>query len=77
MIKIGAVWMKEKGGKDYGSGRIELDAPVTLTDGLNVLLFLPREPSDNGPAWEVFVSKPKPQADTPAPSKRQDDDIPF
>ena len=80
MIKIGAVWAKDKDGKEYLSGKIDLDAPVLLTEGLNILLFKPRETRENGPSWEVFVSKPKTQAGTTgnaATAKRHDDDIPF
>lgn len=66
MIKIGAIWLKEKDGKEYGSGRVELDAAVTLTDGLNLLFFKPREARENGPAYEVFVAKPRPKTDSPA-----------
>lgn len=79
MVKIGAVWAKSKDGKDYLSGRIELDADVVLKDGLSILGFRPRTERDNGPAWEVFVSRPKPQGETSnAKSGKGDDgDIPF
>ncbi len=78
MIKIGAVWAKDKNGKQYFSGKIDLDAGVILTEGLNILMFQPREARENGPAWEVFVSKPKPQTETNSkPSTRDDDGIPF
>ena len=75
MIKIGAVWTKDKDGKSYMSGKADIDTPILLTEGLNILLFKPREARENGPAYEVFVSKPKPQSD--APAKRNEDEIPF
>ena len=74
MIKVGAIWMKEKDGKTYGSGSISVDAPLTIAEGLNILLFKPREARQNGPDWEVFVSKPKPRDD--APKGRADDEFP-
>jgi hypothetical protein len=80
MIKIGAIWMKDKDGKNYGSGRVELDTPITLAEGLNILLFKPREARENGPTYEVFVSKPKPKDETDYranPPKKSDDNIPF
>lgn len=80
MIKIGAIWMKDKDGKNYGSGRVELDTPITLAEGLNILLFKPREDRENGPAWEVFVSKPKPKDEPDYRvnwSRKSDDSIPF
>ena len=76
MLKIGAVWPKEKNGKEYLSGQISLDCGVTLTDGLNILLFKPREDRERGPIYEVFVSKPRPRTDAP-PAKDDDDNIPF
>ena len=77
MIKVGALWPKEKNGKEYLSGQITVDCPVMLTEGLNILCFKPREAHDRGPIYEVFVSKPKPKTD--APASKQDDDlgIPF
>lgn len=80
MIKIGAVWQKDKNGKEYLSGKIDLDAGVIITEGLNILMFRPREARENGPAWEVFVSKPKPQGETNSTatsSAKGGDDIPF
>lgn len=66
MMKIGAVWQKEKNGKEYLSGPIQIDADVVLKDGLQILLFPPREARENGPAYEVLISKPKPKTDAPA-----------
>lgn len=76
MMKVGAVWAKEKDGRPYLSGPIQLDADVVLRDGQQIVLFPPREARDNGPAWEVLISKPKPKTDA-APAKKTDDDIPF
>lgn len=78
MVKIGAIWSKEKDGKVYMSGKVELDTPLLLTEGLNLLCFKPLKERENGPAFEVFVSKPKPQ-DQPARgrSEADDDSVPF
>lgn len=76
MQKVGAVWMKEKDGKEFLSGKISLDADIVLRDGLSLLLFRPREARERSPNYEVFISKPLPKNESSTTSS-DDPDIPF
>ena len=60
MIKIGAVWKYEKdGGETYYSGRIDLDAPILLSNENSILLFKNKSEHEKSPLFDVLISRPK------------------
>jgi len=62
MIKIGAVWKYEKDdGTAYYSGRIDLDAPLLLSNENSILLFKNKSDHEKSPLFDVLISKPRPK----------------
>jgi len=62
MIKIGAVWQyKKDDGTAYYSGRIDLDAPILLSNENSILLFKNKSDHEKSPLFDVLISKPRPK----------------
>ena len=65
MIKIGAVWQKTRDdGSEYYSGRVDLDAPIILSDENTIVLKKNKareSGNDRAPHYDVLIGKPKPK----------------
>ena len=57
MIKIGAVWKREKDGKTYFTGRVDLPVPVILNPEMSILLFKNKSEHEKSPALDVFIAE--------------------
>ena len=70
MIKIGAVWKYEKDdGTTYYSGRIDLDAPLPLSNDNTILLFKKKSDHEKSPLFDVLIGKSKPKSEGGANGK--------
>ena len=64
MIKIGALWRYEKDdGTVHYSGRIDLDAPILLSNENTILLFKNKSDHEKSPLFDVLISKPRPKGE--------------
>ena len=62
MIKIGAVWQyKKDDGTTYYSGRIDLDAPIILSNENTILIFKNKSEHEKSPDFDILISKQKPK----------------
>ena len=70
MIKIGAVWKYEKDdGTTYYSGRIDLDAPLFLSNENTILLFKNKSEHEKSPLFDVLIGKPRSKSEGGANGK--------
>ena len=59
MIKIGAVWRKEKDGNVFYSGRVDMPCPIILDGDTNLLIFKNKSDHEQSPDFDILISKPK------------------
>ena len=61
MIKIASVWEKEKEGKTFYSGKIDLPCSVVIDSKLNIFIFPNKSDHEQSPTYDVLLGKPKPK----------------
>jgi len=61
MIKIGAVWKKEKEGKVFYSGRVDMPCSIILDGETNILIFQNKSDHEQSPDFDILISKPRPK----------------
>jgi hypothetical protein len=59
MIKIGAVWRKEKEGKVFYSGKVDMPCSIILDGETSILIFQNKSDHEQSPDFDVLISKPK------------------
>lgn len=60
MLKIGALWKREKDdGTVYFSGKVDIPVSITLAPGTSLLLFKNRSEHEQSPTLDVFVAEPQ------------------
>lgn len=57
MLKIGAVWKREKEDKIYFTGKVDIPVPVILNPGVSILLFKNRSEHEKSPTFDVFIAE--------------------
>jgi uncharacterized protein (DUF736 family) len=59
MQKIAGVWQKEKDdGTPYFSGKIQLDAPIIISDELYLYVFKNKSDHEKSPQYDILIAKP-------------------
>jgi len=61
MIKIGAVWKKEKEGKVFYSGRIDMPCSIILDSETSIFIFPNKSEHEQSPDFDILISKSKPK----------------
>jgi len=58
MIKIAGVWPKDKDdGTTFFSGKIQLDAPLIISDEHIIFIFPNENAKENAPKYNILISK--------------------
>jgi len=63
MIKIGAVWKKEKEGKVFYSGRVDMPCSIILDNETSILIFQNKSEHEQSPDFDILISKSKPKSE--------------
>jgi len=63
MIKIGALWKREKDGSVFFSGQIDTPCPIILNPETSVLLFKNKSEHEKSPYFDILIAENRKQND--------------
>ena len=70
MIKIAGVWPKDKDdGTTFFSGKIQLDAPLIISDEHIIFIFPNHSEHEKSPKYDILIGKSKPNRTSDEPTE--------